>query len=196
MGRRKIDPEVRFWTKVNTNGPVPAHVPQLGACWVWTRGTYQLGYGAFRIDGRSVGAHTQSWIFHFGQIPKGMQVCHRCDNPPCVRPDHLFLGTARDNVRDMMSKGRGGFWRLTDAQVVELRERYATGEDTHALCLDYGIASTTASRIARGEQRPEAGGPFTVRGRGYRPPGRKITPGSSVRLWPTAGSSADGRASS
>lgn len=94
----------RFWLKVNKNGPVPPHRPELGPCWLWTGARDRGGYGQF--SGR---AHRWSWLIHHGYRPgHGLFVCHHCDNPPCVRPDHLFLGTASDNARDMVAKGRQG----------------------------------------------------------------------------------------
>lgn len=101
--------ERRFWAKVNKSGPIPAHVPHLGECWEWT--AYRMangGYGQIRLPKKNLSAHRASWLLTYGAIPEGMQVCHKCDNPPCVRPDHLFVGTAQDNMRDMIAKGRKG----------------------------------------------------------------------------------------
>lgn len=89
--------EERFWR----------YVDKTDECWTWTGGRINGGYGCFSVDGETnVAAHRFSYQLHNGEIPAGLVVCHRCDNPPCVRPDHLFLGTQLDNVRDMFSKGR------------------------------------------------------------------------------------------
>lgn len=97
--RPKGDEEFRFWFRVDKTGD----------CWTWTGGTSRNGYGAFWTkEKRLVRASRFSYALHYGPIPDGMVVCHRCDNPPCVRPDHLFLGTQGDNMRDMWQKGRQG----------------------------------------------------------------------------------------
>ena len=93
-------------------------------CWEWT-GSRQGGprgsYGRLSVDGRLVGAHRVSWELLVGQIPEGLFVCHHCDNPGCVRPTHLFLGTAADNADDASRKGRIHGAKLTREQVVEAR---------------------------------------------------------------------------
>lgn len=101
MAREAFD--VRFWRQVDRD-------PQQWTCWLWTGGTTPFGYGlARRSDGsqwRGVVAHRVAWELMRGPIPHDMQVLHRCDEPSCVNPIHLFLGTQRDNVRDMLMKGR------------------------------------------------------------------------------------------
>ena len=99
--------EVDFWSFVNRNGPIPVHVPEIGPCWLWTGTPDDHGYGRFCLNGRQVGAHRVSWILTNGLIPEGQHVLHHCDNPPCVRPEHLWLGTALDNAHDRQAKGRG-----------------------------------------------------------------------------------------
>lgn len=97
----------RFWSKVDKNGPVPEHCPELGQCWVWTASYRRDGYGQFGYEGKpSVGAHRVAWIFAEGPIPDGLWVLHHCDNKLCVRRSHLFLGTRTDNIRDMHDKDR------------------------------------------------------------------------------------------
>lgn len=94
--------EKRFWERVRKSD----------ACWVWVRGCFagKYSYGAFRAAGKLRKAHRVSWELANGRpIPPGLMVCHRCDNPPCVRPEHLFLGTNQDNQRDASAKGRSPF---------------------------------------------------------------------------------------
>ena len=74
-------------------------------CWDWN-GYKSIGYGTLRYDGKLLHAHRASWIINNGNIPAGLQVLHKCDNPSCSNPEHLFLGTQKDNIRDMMSKNR------------------------------------------------------------------------------------------
>lgn len=89
----------RFWSKVN-KGLRPDD------CWIWTAGKSN-GYGIFRVgDNKTISAHRYSYILHNGKEPGSLFVCHRCDNPSCVNPDHLFLGTQGDNIQDMIDKGR------------------------------------------------------------------------------------------
>jgi hypothetical protein len=79
---------------------------EVGGCWNWRGYLNNNGYGTISIDGVEEYAHRASWMFFFGKIPEGMCVLHHCDNPSCVRPDHLFLGTMSDNSKDMWRKGR------------------------------------------------------------------------------------------
>jgi hypothetical protein len=91
----------RFWkkvTKLNGNN----------ACWVWTSSLNDGGYGQFWVGAvkRNLLAHRLAYVLTYGPIARGLLVCHRCDNPICVRPEHLFVGTVADNLRDMVRKGR------------------------------------------------------------------------------------------
>lgn len=130
--------EQRFWAKVNKDGPTQANMES--PCWEWTGCRNQDGYGHIAISGAVIGAHRHSFILANGPLPElpgahAACVLHRCDNPPCVRPDHLFLGTQGENIADMMQKCRAnqlrgeanGAARLTEAQVREIRTLYAAG---------------------------------------------------------------------
>lgn len=105
LSRYNVPLNIRFWDKVE-DGP---------GCWLWTGAILKVsGYGAFAVKGKRVAAHRFAWELYHGKIPKrkdyhGWTVCHRCDNPACVRPSHLFLGSHKDNMRDMIRKGRAGF---------------------------------------------------------------------------------------
>lgn len=101
---------------------------------------------------RRVRAHRKVWILLYGEIPDGLDVLHHCDNPICVRPNHLFLGTNADNMRDKAMKGRArhNLAKLTPEQVLEIRARAATATVSHSmLAKEYGVQQTAISRIVR-----------------------------------------------
>ena len=120
----------RFWSKVDRSGGP-------NACWPWTALRKDTGYGRFRIDGRMYRAHRLAFQLAHGEIPAGYSVCHRCDNPPCCNPAHLFAAPQALNMRDSARKGRSRNCplkgaanpqaKLCEAQVTEIRARYQKG---------------------------------------------------------------------
>lgn len=116
-----------FWSYVDKNSQ--ANNPD--DCWTWIAGKDRDGYGAFALSQhKKVKAHRYSYLLTYGDLPSNMHVCHKCDNPTCVRPDHLFLGTDADNIKDMMDKQRNvvlrgsksGRAKLTEDQVEEVKK--------------------------------------------------------------------------
>lgn len=165
-----MNEEERFWAKV---------VKHPGdACWEWTACRFKpprsnfLGYGCFSFRRKLQGAHRVSWILHNGPIPDGMWVLHKCDNPPCCNPAHLFLGSPKDNVLDMVAKGRNApprgddNWmrkiegiqagannfnaRLTEEDVMKIKPRILAGEHQRALASSFGVSVATIAAIAGG----------------------------------------------
>lgn len=140
----------RFWRRVDKNCAPPSHVPHLGACWAWVGSIgVTTGYGkVWRSHPRvEMLAHRVAWEFFHGPIRCGLFVCHRCDNRRCVNPDHLFLGTQRDNMRDCAAKGRYNAnrgtsayqARLTEADVAVIRRESAAGTSDKELAARFGV---------------------------------------------------------
>lgn len=149
----------RFWSKVNKDGPVPQHRPDIGACWVWHAGTYRYGYGKFFFMGGEIPAHRFSFLTENGGIPAGACVLHHCDNPSCVRPEHLFLGSRNDNNQDKLKKGRQphgekvGGARLTPNIVLAIRREYVPYVMGYKrLAAKYGLSRGHTQRIVNGCQ--------------------------------------------
>lgn len=158
-GRKPVPLIDRFYHKVAFDHP--------SKCWEWTANRSMGGYGMVKFHGRNRGAHRISYELWTGtEIPDGMQVMHRCDNPPCVNPFHLELGTCRDNIRDKHAKGRqpsqrgsrnNAGSRLTDDQIIEALRRLRSGEVQRQIAEDLGITQTMVSRINLGRRVPEFG---------------------------------------
>jgi len=148
----------RFWGKVDEQSK--------DECWEWKGGKYPNGYGRFWLRGVGVGAHRIAYLINTGIDPVGLVVCHKCDNPSCVNPDHLFLGTYSDNTRDMIKKGR---WspappenrnpvqgdrhyrsKFTDDDIRDIRKFYdhgSRGRGIRALAKRYNVRPNTIYSI-------------------------------------------------
>lgn len=166
--------EERFWAKVDK--PVDPN-----GCWVWMSSKRGKGYGSFRLGKHPNGtrhvesSHRLAWIFVRGPIPYGMCVLHKCDNPPCCNPDHLFLGSVAENNRDRNRKGRSARLlgddnpsrqkperllrglehprpcaKITPEIVTDIRSRYSSGETQLSIARIYSIHQVHVSRIIRG----------------------------------------------
>jgi hypothetical protein len=128
-------------------------------CIEWTGARNNYGYGRIRHAGGLVLTHRLAYELKHGPIPPGMEVCHKCDNPPCVNEDHLCLDTHAGNMADRDSKGRGnqpkgekhGNAKLTEASVLEIRRRIATGELQRVIAKDFGISRPVVGQISRGQ---------------------------------------------
>ena len=144
----------RFWAKVEKKDK--------DSCWEWTAYRDKDGYGQLGFIGKSPWkAHRISWFLHSGEIPAGMLICHHCDNPGCVNPNHLFLGTQTDNLQDASKKGRvknnykilvgedNGSAKLTKEQVLSIRNEYENmnKKNKKKLARKYKVDPKTISNI-------------------------------------------------
>lgn len=139
-------------------------VQKTDGCWIWTKSRSNNGYGQIghRENGHLVHklAHRVSYELFIGPIPDGIYVCHTCDNPPCINPKHLWLGTAKDNNRDCREKGRHPYnpgggkatpIKLTDSKVIEIKNLLMAGTKLLDISRRYGVSSSMISNIARGK---------------------------------------------
>lgn len=156
----------------SANGRVPqtpreafdARVVRSPECWQWTGWKNRGGYGCVRLNQfnrKAMLAHRLSWVLHYGEIPPGKHVLHRCDNRECTRPDHLFLGTNVDNIADRVAKGRPGSraWlnagerhpraRLSDADCAQIRAERKAGARCVDLAKRYGVTQRHISAVSR-----------------------------------------------
>lgn len=149
---RKTTPktlEERFWGKVN----IPKDVE---GCWIWTGSKLRGGYGGININHKTKQAHRVSYELHYGEIPDGTLVCHKCDNPPCVNPHHLFLGNYKVNAEDKCNKGRMPTGeriptnKLTQENVLEIRRMISFKIPRRKIAKIFGVGSTCITDIATG----------------------------------------------
>ena len=153
-------------------------------CWEWFGAVADKGYGEIKIPKtrRQIPAHRLSYLIHRGEIPEGKCVLHRCDNPPCVNPEHLFVGTKLDNARDKVAKNRHcygerhGGHKLTEAKARKILELLETGLSQMKIGEMMGVGQMQVSRIKRGIQwaHLQNGGASPLQGfRPQEPAGRK-----------------------
>mgnify|MGYP003346091124 CR=1 FL=1 len=152
MPRPSTPAEERFWSRVNKCE---------SGCWEWSGGLDTNGYGRFTVDGKNMFSHRFSYHIHHPLTQPinsiKLFICHECDNPKCVNPDHLFLGTPQDNMTDKVIKGRAvgahkgekhHKAKLTESQVMEIRKRYSTERISYAqLAFEYGVNYKTIYQI-------------------------------------------------
>ena len=167
----------RFWRKVDKNGPIPAHRPELGPCWLWMAAKDSSGYGRIWFDNALKGAHRVAWEIANGPIPisagyHGACVLHACDRGDCVNQSHLFIGTQAENIADTVAKGRTakgdatgprrhpermrrgeshGMAKLTELDVLKIRKRLASGETQASIAADFDVHRVTIGLIKRGK---------------------------------------------
>lgn len=154
------DIEERFWSKVDKKSE--------SECWLWKARITNGGYGQFRLDPKKphVPAHRVAWQLANNQdIPEGMVICHKCDTRACVNPSHLFIGTTKDNIQDMISKGRQNFYKLplmkgknnpnasdmTVEQVLAIKKMFDDGATYQQVIDKYSISKGTAYNIKSGK---------------------------------------------
>lgn len=159
--RYSIPNDDRFWDKVE----------KTVYCWEWKASKTKFGYGKFR-NKLAYTAHRYSYFIHFGEIMKDMHVCHKCDNPSCVNPDHLFIGTMQDNMRDRDNKNRTakgirngsntkperrargsrcGSAKLTENDVIEIRKMYLKDHNRQKIADVFSVTAMTIYYIVKYE---------------------------------------------
>jgi len=139
--------EQRFWSKVN----------KTDTCWLWTGCCFSNGYGAFGVNSNNVGAHRYSYMLHKGEIAEGLVIRHTCDVRVCVNPNHLIIGTLKDNINDMVERNRQAKGinccntKLTEDDIREIRIFRGFGFKYDKLANMYGVDKTTIGRIITGK---------------------------------------------
>lgn len=143
-----------IWNFIDKNGPVVDI--KLRKCWIWLGYKTNKGYGTMRVNMKTYLTHRLTYELTYGKIKRGNFICHKCDNPSCVRPSHLFSGTHKDNMQDMFKKGRhnnrkgenSNVSKLTERQVLEIRAKYKPKiYEMKKLAKEYNISFQNVSAI-------------------------------------------------
>ena len=150
IGRPRQPAEERFWEKVDASGK----------CWEWTGHKSPEGYGGFWDGDEDITAHRFAYSLVYGVVPKGLCVCHHCDNPGCVKPSHLFMGTHSDNMVDSVAKGRSvdnrgskhGLSKLCENDVYEIRRLCSLGVEQKTVAKMWRTVPTNVSLIVNRER--------------------------------------------
>lgn len=149
----------RFALKVNKDGPIQFHCRDIGQCWIWTGGIQpDKGYGWFYANCEAESSHRVAWQIENGEIPDGLYVLHKCDNPPCCNPSHLFLGTGADNMADKVKKGRcqkgsqQSQAKLTEADIPGIRKLLRTGATPSWISRLFEVTSAAIGNIRDGKR--------------------------------------------
>lgn len=144
------NPAPDFWGKVFRKGPEE--------CWEWQGSTSKYGYGQIRMNGVLVGAHRYAWEMKHGRPAGSFDVCHRCDNPACVNPSHLFLGTHQENMEDCAAKGRttrgerNAQAKLSAADVRQMHVLSSAGVSQPLIAKRFGVSSSHVCTILSGKR--------------------------------------------
>lgn len=136
-------------TKIKTNFEV-----QESGCWFWMGTLDKYGYGQIKVGKKTYKAHRYSYEIHHGPFDKTLHVCHHCDQPSCINPEHLFLGTAKDNAMDRANKGRQkeSQKRLTMEKELEIMQTLRTGVSQQKTALLHNVHSRTVGRVVARQQ--------------------------------------------
>jgi hypothetical protein len=187
----------RFWSKVNKDGPTQPHMPT--PCWVWTAFRNEHGYGRLGVSGKTQSAHRVALQLEGAVIPPDRMVLHHCDHPACVRPDHLYIGTPADNMRDCISRGRrrhvilygeeASRSKLTAADVAAIRKLYAENATHAELARQFNVDRSTIGMVLTGKSWSTLTTPpvdYSKRTRKRYGPGARVTGeahGASKLTW-------------
>lgn len=152
--------EEHFWEKVNKNGTVPKSCPELGKCWLWTGSKGKRGHGRIRVGKKGDFAHRVSFVIHYGSIPNGKMICHKCNVACCVNPKHLYIGNHKSNTEDsinagtfvksvILSNGEDNInAKLTNEKVIEIRKLYSKGNiSQYELANRFGVTQPTINDV-------------------------------------------------